>query len=293
MPACPILSLLRATSAGLDLSILPALANRHGLITGATGTGKTVTLQLLAERFSSIGVPSFVADVKGDLSGLAAAGTPTPKLSARLETLGVPTPAFGAAPVVFWDVFGEQGHPVRATISDMGPLVLGRLLEPERNPARRADAGVQDRGRRRVAAAGRQGPARHAGVRRRKRQQVPHGLRQHLRRVHRRHPAWPDGPRRAGRRSVLRRAHAQHRGPDSDGWRRPRRRSTCLPPTRFCTRPRCTQVSCCGCCPSCSSAFRKWAIPQSRRWCSSSTKRTCCLTMRRPRSWRRSNRWSG
>jgi DNA helicase HerA-like ATPase len=116
------------TASGLDLSILPALANRHGLITGATGTGKTVTLQVLAERFSSIGVPSFVADVKGDLSGLAAAGALTPKLTARLLTLGVQPPAFAAAPVVFWDVFGEQGHPVRATISDMGPLVLGRLL---------------------------------------------------------------------------------------------------------------------------------------------------------------------
>ena len=119
---------LARTASGLDLSILPALANRHGLITGATGTGKTVTLQLLAERFSSIGVPSFVADVKGDLSGLAAAGAPTPKLTARLQSLGVPAPAFGAVPVVFWDVLGEQGHPVRATISDMGPLVLGRLL---------------------------------------------------------------------------------------------------------------------------------------------------------------------
>ena len=116
------------TASGLDLSILPALANRHGLITGATGTGKTVTLQVLAEGFSSIGVPSFVADVKGDLSGLAAAGALTPKLTARLLTLGVQPPAFAAAPVVFWDVFGEQGHPVRATISDMGPLVLGRLL---------------------------------------------------------------------------------------------------------------------------------------------------------------------
>ena len=116
------------TPAGLDLSILPALANRHGLITGATGTGKTVTLQVLAERFSSLGVPSFMADVKGDLAGLAAAGALTPKLAARLASLGVAAPPFGASPVVFWDVFGEQGHPVRATVSDMGPLLLGRLL---------------------------------------------------------------------------------------------------------------------------------------------------------------------
>ena len=116
------------TSSGLDLSILPALANRHGLITGATGTGKTVTLQLLAERFSSMGVPSFMADVKGDLAGMAAAGAGTPKLLQRLQAIGVQPPAFGAAPVVLWDVFGELGHPVRATVSDMGPLLLGRLL---------------------------------------------------------------------------------------------------------------------------------------------------------------------
>jgi DNA helicase HerA-like ATPase len=116
------------TPAGTDLVVLPALANRHGLVTGATGTGKTVTLQVLAEQFSSIGVPSFMADVKGDLAGLAAAGTATPKLAARLKSLGLPEPAFRAAPVVFWDLFGESGHPVRATISDMGPLLLSRLL---------------------------------------------------------------------------------------------------------------------------------------------------------------------
>ena len=110
------------------LAMLPALANRHGLITGATGTGKTVSLQLLAERFSAIGVPVFMADVKGDLSGLAAAGAPGPKLQARVDQLGVPLPAFAARPVTFWDVFGEQGHPLRATVSDLGPLLLGRML---------------------------------------------------------------------------------------------------------------------------------------------------------------------
>jgi DNA helicase HerA-like ATPase len=113
---------------GADLAILPALANRHGLITGATGTGKTVTLQVLAEQFSRIGVPVFTADVKGDLSGVAAAGAMTPKMGQRLQLLGVEAPAWRACPVEFWDVFGEGGHPVRATISDMGPLVLGRLL---------------------------------------------------------------------------------------------------------------------------------------------------------------------
>jgi DNA helicase HerA-like ATPase len=119
---------LARTGDGRDLALLPALANRHGLITGATGTGKTVTLQLLAERFSAIGVPSVLADVKGDLAGLAEAGSATPKLSRRLDSLKLPAPAWAASPVTFWDVFGRSGHPLRATISDMGPLVLGRLL---------------------------------------------------------------------------------------------------------------------------------------------------------------------
>ena len=116
------------TADGRDLELLPALANRHGLITGATGTGKTVTLQVLAEAFARIGVPSFMADVKGVLAGLAAAGAASPKLTERLTRLGLPTPEFRDNPVTFWDVFGAAGHPVRATISDMGPLLLGRLL---------------------------------------------------------------------------------------------------------------------------------------------------------------------
>ena len=111
-----------------DLGLLPAFANRHGCITGATGTGKTISLQVIAEQFSRIGVPVFLADVKGDLSGIAKPGAPSEKLNARLEKLALPTPEFGGCPVTFWDVFGEQGHPVRATISDMGPLLLARLL---------------------------------------------------------------------------------------------------------------------------------------------------------------------
>ena len=116
------------TADGVELCLLPGLANRHGLITGATGTGKTVTLQVLAEQFSRIGVPVFMADVKGDLSGAAAAGSLSPKLDARLKQLGLTPPEFAANPAVFWDVFGKSGHPVRATISDMGPLLLSRLL---------------------------------------------------------------------------------------------------------------------------------------------------------------------
>ncbi len=104
------------------------LANRHGLVTGATGTGKTVTLQALAEGFSNAGVPVFAADVKGDLSGIAAVGEPKPHFVQRAKDLGFEWQA-DEFPVVFWDIFGEQGHPVRATISEMGPLLLSRLLE--------------------------------------------------------------------------------------------------------------------------------------------------------------------
>ncbi|HLU76810.1 MAG TPA: helicase HerA-like domain-containing protein [Burkholderiales bacterium] len=118
-----------AQSDATALALLPALANRHGLITGATGTGKTVTLQVLAENFSRIGVPVFLSDVKGDLSGLAVAGQPTPKLKQRLDTLGLPEPVWQDCPVAFWDVYGEQGHPVRTTVSELGPLLLGRMLD--------------------------------------------------------------------------------------------------------------------------------------------------------------------
>ena len=120
--------LVIARHAGTDLALLPALANRHGLITGATGTGKTITLQVLAERFSTIGVPVFMADVKGDLSGIAAAGAESPKLAERLKMLKVEDWAPAKCPAAFWDVYGAAGHPVRATISDMGPILLSRLL---------------------------------------------------------------------------------------------------------------------------------------------------------------------
>jgi len=120
--------LVIARNQEVEVALLPALANRHGLITGATGTGKTVTLQVIAERMSAIGVPVFMADVKGDLAGLSQAGTSSPKLAQRLSQLGLPTPDWTAFPTVFWDVFGEQGHPVRATVSDLGPLLLARIL---------------------------------------------------------------------------------------------------------------------------------------------------------------------
>ena len=106
----------------------PALANRHGLITGATGTGKTVSLQILAEDFSRRGVPVFMADVKGDLSGISQPGKPHPKLAERAKTIGLADYRLEAFPVVFWDLFGAKGHRIRATISDMGPLLLARML---------------------------------------------------------------------------------------------------------------------------------------------------------------------
>ncbi len=105
------------------------MANRHGLITGATGTGKTVTLQVLAESFSRLGVPVFTADVKGDLSGLAGSGKAHPKISERLEYIKIDNHAFSASPVLFWDVYGEKGHSVRTTVSEMGPTLLSNLLE--------------------------------------------------------------------------------------------------------------------------------------------------------------------
>ncbi|MFA5170103.1 MAG: helicase HerA-like domain-containing protein [Sulfuriferula sp.] len=108
--------------------LLPQMANRHGLITGATGTGKTVTLQVMAEQFSRIGVPVFMSDIKGDLSGISVAGGGNSKVAARVEQLALTDFSYSAYPVTFWDAFGKQGHPMRATISDMGPLLLGRML---------------------------------------------------------------------------------------------------------------------------------------------------------------------
>jgi DNA helicase HerA-like ATPase len=120
--------LLIAKNGATECHLLPGLANRHGLITGATGTGKTVTLQLLAENFSKSGVPVFMADIKGDLTGISQAGKLPDKLRQVLQERGLPEPEPLACPTTLWDVFGAQGHPVRATVSDMGPLLLARML---------------------------------------------------------------------------------------------------------------------------------------------------------------------
>ncbi|WP_398492990.1 helicase HerA-like domain-containing protein [Variovorax sp.] len=121
--------LLIARHESVECALLPALANRHGLITGATGTGKTVTLQTMAEKLSAIGVPVFMADVKGDLTGISQKGAIGEKMAATLKERGIDLPEPLGCPVTLWDVFGDQGHPVRATVSDMGPLLLGRMLD--------------------------------------------------------------------------------------------------------------------------------------------------------------------
>ena len=120
--------ILVAKNTEAEFFLMPQMANRHGVITGATGTGKTVTLQKLAEGFSSRGVPVFMADIKGDLTGVTQAGGGNPKIDARNTQLGI-TPAFEGFPATVWDVFGKQGHPLRATVSEMGPLLIARLLQ--------------------------------------------------------------------------------------------------------------------------------------------------------------------
>ncbi|MBL8319925.1 MAG: DUF853 family protein [Burkholderiaceae bacterium] len=120
--------ILVAKHGDIECELLPALANRHGLITGATGTGKTITLQTVAEKLSLLGVPVFMADVKGDLTGITQTGKLPDKVAAIVKERGLPLPTPTACPATLWDVYGEQGHPVRATVSDMGPLLLGRML---------------------------------------------------------------------------------------------------------------------------------------------------------------------
>ena len=124
----PIVIAKKTADTTQDIVLHSQLANRHGLIAGATGTGKTVTLKVLAESFSRIGVPVFLADAKGDVSSLAKAGESSPKFDERIKSLNIESIPFAASPVVFWDLFGEQGHPIRTTISEIGPLLLAQIL---------------------------------------------------------------------------------------------------------------------------------------------------------------------
>ena len=124
----PITIAKKTTNTQQDVVLHSKFANRHGLIAGATGTGKTVTLKVLAESFSRLGVPVFLADAKGDVSSLAQAGASNPKFDERIKSLGIDSIPFAASPVVFWDLFAEQGHPIRTTITEIGPLLLARML---------------------------------------------------------------------------------------------------------------------------------------------------------------------
>ncbi|MDH1278527.1 helicase HerA-like domain-containing protein [Acinetobacter johnsonii] len=124
----PIIIAKKTTNTQQDVVLHSKFANRHGLIAGATGTGKTVTLKVLAESFSRLGVPVFLADAKGDVSSLAQAGASNPKFDERIKSLGINSIPFAASPVVFWDLFAEQGHPIRTTITEIGPLLLARML---------------------------------------------------------------------------------------------------------------------------------------------------------------------
>ena len=124
----PIVIAKKTTDTTQDIVLHSQFANRHGLIAGATGTGKTVTLKVLAESFSRLGVPVFLADAKGDVSSLAKAGVNSPKFDERLKTLNIESVPFAASPVMFWDLFGQQGHPIRTTISEIGPLLLAQML---------------------------------------------------------------------------------------------------------------------------------------------------------------------
>jgi DNA helicase HerA-like ATPase len=124
-------ALLIAKNDAASLAILPAMANRHGLVTGATGTGKTISLQVMAESMSALGVPVFITDIKGDVSGIAKAGTENAKIKERSESMGLAEKgfAFKGCPVCFWDIFGKDGHPLRTTVSEMGPVLIGRILD--------------------------------------------------------------------------------------------------------------------------------------------------------------------
>ncbi len=210
-------------------------ANRHGLIAGATGTGKTVTLQGMAESFSAAGVPVFVADVKGDLSGIAMAGSPTfkhaDKLEARAAELGMDDYAYSDNPAVFWDLYGEQGHPDPHDHIRNGPAAARASARPQRHAGRCFADRLPPCRRSRAAVAQSGGFAGHAGLCRRKREGTVRQIRQCQPRQRGRDPAAIAVAGKSGRRAVLRRTGAGNR-------RLPRLRrsgardsSTCWPPT--------------------------------------------------------------
>ena len=249
----------------------------HDTITGATGTGKTVTLQVLAEGFSAAGVPVFAADIKGDLSGIAAAGEPKDFLVKRAAEVGLDGEYRDAAsPAVFWDVFGEHGHPIRATVLDLGPLLLSRMLEAQRGAGGRAQHRLPRRRRRENADRRPQGPALARQRHRPALEGADAKIRQRRHDLGRRHPAAAACARGAGRQPVLRRAGPRHprfpaHGPgrarrgehphrgQADGKAAPVRDIPAV--DAHCSGRRCPR----------SATSRSGS-------CSSSTRRTCCST---------------
>ena len=197
------------------IALLPGMANRHGLIAGATGTGKTVTLRVLAERFSAIGVPVFLADVKGDLSGIPRPGGDNPKVVERVAKLGLAPFAFEGCPSPSGTSSASRGTPCGRQSRRWAPSCWADP-EPQRHPGRRARPDLPDRRRQRPPAAGPQRPARDGAVRRGQRRAVPDGVRKRHRRERRFDPARPADPRGAGRGPLLRGAGPRPAGSPPD-----------------------------------------------------------------------------
>ena len=269
------------TPSGDDVLFRPALANRHGLITGATGTGKTVTLQVLAEHFSRIGVPVFLADVKGDLSGLAAAGSASPKLRERLKATGIASRRGRPARWCSGTCSGAAGFRSARRFPTSGPLLLGRLFglnATQQGVLALVFKVADDNGLLLLDLKDLRAMLQFVGDNAR---EFTTAVRQRLRRVDRRDPARAARDRAAGRDRLFRRADARRRRPAADRRAAAAASSTCSRPRSWSARRSCTGRFCSGCSRSCSSGCRKSAIRRSRRWCSSSTRRTCCSTTRR------------
>mgnify|MGYP000202338095 CR=1 FL=1 len=281
--------LLIARTPDTELFLLPGMANRHGLITGATGTGKTVTLQKLAESLSEIGVPVFMADVKGDLTGVAEEGTSSEKLLARLKNIGVNDWQPHANPVVVWDIFGEKGHPVRATVSDLGPLLLARLLN-----LNDVQSGVlniifriaDDQGLLLLDFKDLRAITQYIGDNAKSFQNQYGNI-----------SSASVGAIQRGLLSLEQQGAAHFLV--SRCWIS---KTGCVPmptvkalsissaPRSFIRCRNCTPPACCGCFQSCMNNCLKRAIWRNQNWCFSSTKHICCLTMRHRYCWIRLSR---
>jgi len=282
--------LLIARNNEQELYLLPQMANRHGLITGATGTGKTVTLQTLAESFSRIGVPVFLSDIKGDLSGISKIGGGNAKSCRAGRAAQAGNFTHRAYPVTFWDVFGAMGHPLRATVSDMGPLLLGRMLnlnEVQQGVMALVFKIADDNGLllldlkdlramvRNVGDNAAEFTTEYGNISTASIGAIQRGLLQ----------IETQGGDSLFGEPMLNIADLMQT--DSNGYGM----INILAADKLMTSPRFIPRCCCGCSPNCSRTCRKRATLPSPKWCFSSTKRTCCSTMRPPRCSTRSNRW--